>query len=342
MINISAVIATRNRNNSLYKTLKALSNQTCKPHEVIIVDSSDEKLIETELLKTFSNLNIKYVTSVPSVCLQRNVGIQQSTSEYIFICDDDIEPEPGYVLALSHFIENNGLNNAVSGLILEKNKNEVWISQHPPNTISGLLFKFVFQLSVWGELDQKIFSSLWLKPVVSFYEKRGNGFSFAGWPVITNFNSPVFKTKIYGLGASIIKKELLINNPFDEVLDNYGIGDNYGICIKLPDKVTVLTESLVFHHKESENRLDSGITYYRRVLALHYFLKKSNRFNSINTLWLIWSLIGSIILFVKNREFRLARASLISISKIITFNNPYHIGLKKNIKNVCPKFNGGH
>lgn len=342
MIKISAVIATRNRKDSLYRTLRAIRNQTYKLEEVIIVDSSDEKLEEAELRNTFLGLNIKYFTSVPSVCLQRNVGIQQSTSEYIFICDDDIVFEPDYVFLISKYIESNVSADTVSGLILEKDENEVWVSQHPPKTISSLLFKFFFQLSFWGELDQKIFSSLWLKPVVSFYEKRGNGFSFAGWPVITNFNSPVFKTKIYGLGASIIKKELLINNPFDEVLDNYGIGDNYGICIKLPDKVTVLTESLVFHHKESENRLDSGITYYRRVLALHYFLKKSNRFNSINTLWLIWSLIGSIILFVKNREFRLARASLISISKIITFNNPYHIGLKKNIKNVCPKFNGGH
>ncbi|MBV6421099.1 MAG: hypothetical protein DAHOPDDO_02368 [Ignavibacteriaceae bacterium] len=342
MIKISAVIATRNRKDSLYRTLRAIRNQTYKLEEVIIVDSSDEKLEEAELRNTFLGLNIKYFTSVPSVCLQRNVGIQQSTSEYIFICDDDIVFEPDYVFLISKYIESNVSADTVSGLILEKDENEVWVSQHPPKTISSLLFKFFFQLSFWGELDEKIFNSSWLKPVINFYKKRGNSFSFAGWPVITNFTSPVFKTNIYGLGASIIKKELLINNPFDEVLDNYGIGDNYGICIKLPDKVTVLTESLVFHHKESENRLDSGITYYRRVLALHYFLKKSNRFNSINTLWLIWSLIGSIILFVKNREFRLARASLISISKIITFNNPYHIGLKKNIKNVCPKFNGGH
>lgn len=339
MIKISAVIATRNRKDSLYRTLRALSNQTCKLQDVIIVDSSDEKLDEAELLETFSVLNINYITSAPSVCLQRNIGIRKSTSDYIFICDDDVETEPGYLLALSNYIESNCLTNAVSGLILEKDKNEAWVSQHTPKFPVNLLFSFIFQLSVWGEVNEKTFNSLWIKPIISFYRKRGNGFSFAGWPLITDFKNSFFKTNIYGLGASIIKKELLINNPFDEVLDNYGIGDNYGICIGFPDKVVVLTGAFVYHHKESENRLDSGIIYYRRVLALHYFLRKSNRFNFINTLWLVWSLIGSIILFMKNRQFRLARASLKSIITIVTFNNPYCEGSKKKYRNVCPNFN---
>jgi len=323
MIKISAVIATRNRKYSLYRTLRALSNQTCKLQEVIIVDSSDEKLDVAELLNTFSYLNIKYMTSAPSVCLQRNIGIRKSTSDYIFICDDDVEPGPEYVLALSNYIESNSSVNAVSGLIMQKDENEVWVSQYPPKSSANLLFSFIFQLSIWGEVDEKVLNSFWLKPIIEFYKKRGNHFSFAGWPIITDFRKPNFKTNIYGLGASIVKKELLINNPFDEVLDNNGIGDNYGICIGFPDKVNVLTETFVFHHKDSENRLDSTITYYRRVLALHYFLRKSKRFNSINTLWLVWSLIGSIILFVKNRQFRLARAALKSIIVIVTFNNPY-------------------
>ena len=339
MIKISAVIATRNRKDSLDRTLRALGNQTSKLQEVIIVDSSDKKLDEAELLDTFSDLNIKYFTSAPSVCLQRNIGIRKSTSEYIFICDDDVEPEPGYVLALSNYMESNSMANAVSGLIMQKDENEVWVSQYPPKSSASLLFSFIFQLSIWGELDEKVLNSLWIKPVIRFYKKRGNRLSFAGWPIITEFNNPFFKTNIYGLGASIIKKELLINNPFDEVLDNYGIGDNYGICIGFPDKVIVLTETFVFHHKDSENRLDSAITYYRRVLALHYFLRKHKRFNSINTLWLLWSLIGSIVLFMKNRQFKLARIALKLIIVIVTLNNPYCKSAKKNIKNVCPNFN---
>jgi glycosyltransferase involved in cell wall biosynthesis len=339
MIDISAVIATRNRRDSLYRTLQALGNQTHKFREIIIVDSSDEKLNEAELRSIFNELNIKYLTSYSSVCMQRNVGIRESTSDFIFICDDDIEPEPGYIAALSNYIDKNTPVDAVSGLILEKDKNEVWVSQHTPKFPVNLLFSFIFQLSVWGEVNEKTFKSLWIKPVINFYQKRGNGFSLAGWPVIIDFKSPVFKTDIYGLGASIIKKELLINNPFDEVLDNYGIGDNYGICIGFPDKVAVLTGTFVNHHKESENRLDSGIIYYRRVLALHYFLRKSKRFNTINTLWLLWSLIGSIILFVKNRQFRLAKAAVKSIVAIVIFDNPYYIGSKKNNKNVCPNFN---
>lgn len=339
MIKVSAVIATRNRKDSLYRTLLALANQSCNLQEVIIVDASDEKLDEAELSTTFDRLNIKYFTSEPSVCVQRNIGIRNSTSDYIFVCDDDVVPEPGYLIALSNYIEKNIPTSAISGLILEKDKNNVWISQHPPKSLESLLFSFIFQLSVWGEVNEQSLTPFWINPVISFYKKKGNGFSFAGWPVITDFKNSFFKTNIYGLGASIIKKELLIDNPFDEVLDNYGIGDNYGICIGFPDKVAVLTETFVYHHKESENRLDNGIIYYRRVLALHYFLRKSNRFNFINTLWLVWSLIGSIVLFIKNRQLRLAKAAFKSILTIVTFNNPYCKGSKKNNKNVCPNFN---
>jgi len=339
MIKISAVIATRNRKDSLYRTLRALSNQSYKLQEVIIVDSSDEKLDDTELSTTFDGLNIKYFTSEPSVCVQRNIGIRKSTSDYIFICDDDIEPEPEYVLALSNYIESNSLVHAVSGFIMQKNENEEWVSQYPPKSSANLLFTLIFQLSIWGEVDEKVLSSFWIKPIIGFYKKRGNSLSFAGWPIITAFKNSFFKTNLYGLGASIIIKELLLNNPFDEVLDQYGIGDNYGICIGFPDKVNVLTNTFVFHYKDSENRLDITIAYYRRVLALHYFMKKSRRFNFINTLWLIWSLIGSMILFVKNHQFKLARAALKSIIAIVTFNNAYYTGSKKHIKNVCPNLN---
>jgi hypothetical protein len=42
---------------------------------------------------------------------------------------------------------------------------------------------------------------------------------------------------------------------------------------------------------------------------------------------------------MKNRQFRLARAALKAIITIVTFNNPYCKGSKKNIKNVCPDLN---
>jgi len=339
MIKISTVIVTRNRKESLYRTLQALDNQTCKLQEVIIVDSSDEELSEAELSSTFDKLNIKYITSVPSVCVQRNIGICKSTSDYIFICDDDVEPEPGYVSALSNYIESNSSAIAVSGLILQTDENGNWISQFPPKSTVNLLFSLIFQLSVWGEVDEKVLKSVWIKPVIRFYKKRGNGFSFAGWPIITDFSDPVFETNIYGLGASIVKKEWLINNPFDEVLDQYGIGDNYGICISFPVKIKVLTNLSVFHHRVTENRLDSSTAYYRRVLALHYFLKKSNKFNYINTFWLLWSLTGNIILFLKKRQYRSFRAALKSMLTIVAFNNPYWKASKKNTKIVCPELN---
>ncbi len=108
---------------------------------------------------------------------------------------------------------------------------------------------------------------------------------------------------------------------------------------QLSCKIKVLTELNVFHHRVTENRLDSSKAYYRRVLALHYFLKKSNKFNFFNTIWLLWSITGSIILFLKKRQYRSFRAALKSMLTIVAFNNPYWKASKKNTKIVCPELN---
>ena len=98
-----------------------------------------------------------------------------------------------------------------------------------------MLYRYIFKLSIWGTLQNDT-NGLFGKRINEYYYKKGNDISKAGWPVITNFCGNYFKTPLYGLGASLIKKEWLIHSPFDETLDRHGIGDNYGVAAKLPIK----------------------------------------------------------------------------------------------------------
>jgi len=94
---------------------------------------------------------------------------------------------------------------------------------------------------------------------------------------------------VYSLGASLVKKEWLLQSPFDEVLDRYGIGENYGVIAGFPtSSIHVLNNTFVCHHQEPANRLQKPLQYYRRVLALDYFIHSKKNLQWLKRRWLLW------------------------------------------------------
>ena len=331
---VSVVIPTRNRSESLNKVLSCLAEQTYVIEEVIIIDASDNKQNEQNLFERFPSLNIRYFVAEPSVCAQRNEGIQKVNSRYVFLCDDDIEFSKDFMSHLMNYVNDNKVN-AVSGLILQKVNGE-WVYQYQPKSFTSLLFAFIFQHSVWGQVDQlKVnwFLKTFYNLMKRFYKRKGNTMTNAGRPLITDWSMPSFQTSFYGLGAGIISKEWLINSPFDEVLDAHGIGDNYGVALHFPEEraIHVITNAKVYHHQSIDNRLTDPIAYYRRQLALHYFLKRSSK----RKMWFYWSLLGNAI-FHKSVDHR--KATRVVLKKIITSRNPYWLAYKNGKTGTEPSF----
>ena len=120
MINISAVIPTRNRPDRMIDVLSTLQKQILLPSEIIIVDSSDDSSYRHSLINKFSSLPITWISSAPSVCIQRNAGINRASSEWILLCDDDIELEANYLQTLVKHIASNPDCGALAGRLLQK------------------------------------------------------------------------------------------------------------------------------------------------------------------------------------------------------------------------------
>ena len=330
MITISAVIPTYNRYESLFRTLRSLVLQTELPDEVIIVDASDAVGNESELINSFPALKIKYLHSPPSVCVQRNIGIKNATGSYIFLCDDDLEFPKDYIFKMKAIIQNYSGARAVTGSWNEKNKQGEWGYEYPVRSISQLCWRFIFQQSVWCDIRKiktGFFNKLIYRFVSGFYLKRNNTYSLAGWPLVTDFEKPVFKTAFYSLGASIIRTDWLLSSPFDEVLETNGIGDHYGVALNFPvfPSIHVLRDVPVYHHKINVNRLSEAESYYRRGLALHYFMRESQRFTLTNRLFFIWSLLGNWIAFLVKGNQPLLQAANKLFIVILKGNNPYII-----------------
>jgi glycosyltransferase involved in cell wall biosynthesis len=317
-MSISVVIPTCNRRARLLATLGSLDRSNHAFCEVIIVDSGEDRATKEEL-SAFSNLTVVTVDSARSVCIQRNIGIRMAKSPLIFLCDDDVEVPAGYVQQLADHLGRHPGTGAVSGLFLQK-EGEDWTAAYPLRSPKMLVWNFIFRLSIWGPIEVRNENVL-VKKIGDYYHRKGNHITKAGWPVLTDFSGDYFVTPLYSLGASLVKKEWLLASPFEEKLDAHGMGDNYGVAMGFPgQRIDVLNTAHVYHHKEAANRLEKPAQYYRRAMALDYFIdaKTSDR---AKRPWLLWSLLGNLLFFFFSRQRNMIGTAWRSIAAIAGGNN---------------------
>ena len=331
---ISVVIPTVDRKMRLLSLLVSLDRSTYPIHEVIIVDSGNEKLTPDEY-SSIKNFPIYYISSERSVCIQRNLGIKLAKSEWIFLCDDDIEIPADYLQKLSSYINNHRDTGAISGLWLQKFGN-TWTGGYPETSAKQLIWKYIFRLSIWGPITCSA-NNLVLRMIKQYYQLKGNHITKAGWPVITDFSGDHFFAPVYSLGGALVKKEWLLNSPFDETLDRHGIGENYGVIAGFPGMgIHVLNNTCVYHQQETTNRLLQPLQYYRRVLALDYFIQTKPTLKNIKRRYLLWSLTGNIISFVFSANKSMMRAGFKSAWDVLWNKNPYRKAAKNNRKIIEP------
>lgn len=333
-MHISVVIPTVDRKMRLLSLLECLDQSTYPIHEVIIVDAGNDRLAPDEY-SAIKNFPVYYISSDKSVCIQRNTGIRQAKSEWIFLCDDDLEIPADYLQNLSTYINNHSDMGAISGLWLQKNGNS-WTASYPETAAKKLLWKYIFNLSIWGPINCST-DNLVIRKIKQYYERKGNHITKAGWPVITDFSSDHFFAPVYSLGGSLVRKEWLLNSPFDEVLDRHGIGENYGVIAGFPGAgIHVINNTCVYHQQETTNRLMQPLQYYRRVLALDYFIQTKKTLKNIKRRFLLWSLIGNMISFVFSGNKSMVCAGFKSMWNVLWNNNPYSKAAKNNRKIIEP------
>ena len=87
------IIATRKRHDDVLVAVRSLLAQTVLPGELCIVDSSDEPLgrAQIERLCEEAGVRLDYVHPAPrGLTRQRNIGIERTTGDPVFLIDDDV------------------------------------------------------------------------------------------------------------------------------------------------------------------------------------------------------------------------------------------------------------
>jgi glycosyltransferase involved in cell wall biosynthesis len=320
MIQISVVIPTCNRKHRLLSLLANLNQSTYPLLEVIVIDSGEDELAPADYAP-FNNLSVQYLRSAPSVCIQRNAGVQKARGQWIFLCDDDVEVPADYVQKLMDHIQSHNKAGAVSGLFLQKVNGE-WKGVYPITSTFTLWWHYIFRLSIWGGIECK--STIFTKRIINYYRQKKNHLSNAGWPIITDLSGEYSRVQVYTLGAALVKREWLLQSPYDEVLDRHGIGDNYGVSLGFPEEgIHIVNDAFVYHHRGPENRLHRPLQYYRRALALDYFMQTRKIPSHIKRRWFLWSLAGNLLVFIVVRNGIMIKPAFKSFWRIARGRNPY-------------------
>jgi glycosyltransferase involved in cell wall biosynthesis len=115
-VNVSVVICTRNRSESLKLCLNSLRQQICMPEEIIVVDNAptdDSTKIVTEQFP-----DVIYCREVrPGLDIARNTGAKKAKSSIVAYTDDDVQVHQHWTYRVweSFFDENI---QAITGLVI--------------------------------------------------------------------------------------------------------------------------------------------------------------------------------------------------------------------------------
>jgi GT2 family glycosyltransferase len=119
---ISLVICTRDRPETLRTCLQSLAKQRSSPGEVIVVDNS--ALASAKPICALVSGVIYVHEPRPGLSRARNAGVRAATGQIIAFTDDDVEPHPGWLAEVARAFERHAVD-CVTGLILPANLDTV-------------------------------------------------------------------------------------------------------------------------------------------------------------------------------------------------------------------------
>lgn len=250
--------------------------QTVLPEELCLVDSSEEPLARTEVERLCAEAGIRldYVHPAPrGLTRQRNVGIERTTGDPVFLIDDDVTLAPDvHEEVLAEYARWGPELGGVRGSPA---------SAPQPGTLNILYRRFFGIGGWWREGSGKMRSGFFVEGVSASESVRRLEY-FEGW--FMSYRRAVFEHEL-----------------FDEKLAGYAFKEDIDFSYRVVKRGYVLVQTpraRIVHHKSSSDRL-SAFDRQRMVLANQFYLHRKNMPQTLRykaALW--WALLGSLPLNV--------------------------------------------
>jgi glycosyltransferase involved in cell wall biosynthesis len=118
---VSLVICTKDRSESLEKCLKSILNLPCAPAEIIIVDNASKDTSTKNIVELLPGL-IYVRENRPGLDIARNTGARKATYPIIVYTDDDTEVHPHWIYEVFRTFDDP-MVKAMTGLVIAKELN---------------------------------------------------------------------------------------------------------------------------------------------------------------------------------------------------------------------------
>ena len=270
------VIATRNRHEPLVEAVRSIVEQTVLPAELCVVDSSDEPLgrPEVERLSADAGITLEYVHPAErGLTIQRNIGIERTTGDPVFLIDDDVTLAPDvHEEILAEYARWGPELGGVRGAPV-----------HPPDPSRlTILWRKLFGMGGWwADGSGKMRPGFFVEGVASSDSVRRVEY-MNGW--FMSYRRAVFE-----------------HERFDERLAGYAWKEDIDFSYRVVKRGYVLVQTpkaRIVHHKSSSERL-SPFDHQRMALANQFYLHRKNMPQTLRykaALW--WALLGALPLNV--------------------------------------------
>ena len=143
MTDLTVIIPTFNRKESLFRLLDALRSQQQVTLEIIIIDqNSSSHFSEDEHHKLHHVRHILQET--PNVSAARNTGAALALSDHVLFVDDDLVPEPNFCHELLSVIRKYPMVRAFAPLVFSYEDKSLLKVQYSKRYLKNKLYKELY------------------------------------------------------------------------------------------------------------------------------------------------------------------------------------------------------
>jgi len=223
MSKISIILPVYNYKDPILKVLKKINDQTLKPNEIIIVDSSNNIKIQ-EMVRSFNSSIFILYHWVPKAYpgQSRNIGVKLTKNEYVAFVDSKTLPKKNWLSEYIKILKDDNLEYKIgitefkSISTFQKLVNSATFGNINYSTIPGSIFKKDFFLKSGGFLnylrsaeDQHFFSK------IKFIQKKDYDNSYLIYNDLpSNFISFISKYFLYSYHTSFINIQGITKNLY--------------------------------------------------------------------------------------------------------------------------------
>jgi len=263
MMDISIIICTRNRHKDIAICLNSIINQTVKPAEVIIVDSSINEETQEVYEKYKTSLKLKYIKSSAGTAYQRNVGLNYANGDIILYIDDDVELEKSYL----NFLHKG-------------------YTEHPEIFgTNGILMNFT------PSFVDNIFCKIFFLPC-----KKNGGIQPSYFPRLPANEKFMYLDTLHGCNMSY-KKEIFLEQRFDENLKGYSNMEDPDFSYRASrnHRLAQLPDCRLVHHTSRNWRENLQYLNEKLTVQHYYIFRKNFKLTLPRIMAFTWSHIGLMI-----------------------------------------------